>query len=72
MKNIAKVRPPSRKATTFAPVSVLRRAKIPSGTSGAWDLSSTTMNAACRSAEAARTPMVSAEPHPTTFARVRA
>ena len=72
MKNIAKVRPPSRKATTFAPVSVRRRAKIPSGTSGAFDLCSTTTNAMCRTAETASTPMVSAEPQPFTFARVRA
>ena len=72
MKNIAKVMAPSRKPTTFAPVSVRNLAKIPSGTSGAFECSSTNTNSACRTAEAARTPSVWAEPQPTTFARVSA
>ena len=37
MKNIAKVSAPSRNLTMFAPVSVRRRVKIPSGTSGAFE-----------------------------------
>ena len=58
--------------TTFAPVSVRRRLKIPSGMSGAFERCSTTMNSAVRTAEAARTPIVFADAQPFVFACVSA
>ena len=56
----------------FAPVSVRRRLKIPSGTSGAFERCSITTNSTWRTAEAARTPIVFADDQPFEFACVSA
>ena len=72
MKNIANVSPPRRKLTTFAPVSVRRRVKIPSGTSGAFERCSTARKATWSTAEATRMPIVCAERPAVVFACVSA
>ena len=72
MKNIANVSAPRKNVTMFAPVSVCRRLKMPSGMSGAFERCSVTRNSTMRTAEAARTPIVFADDQPFEFACVSA
>jgi hypothetical protein len=70
-KNIEKSEAPTRMPTTLAPV-IVRMRKIEKGTSGARERRSIATKAISRIAEAARVPIVCAEPQPALSASSRA